>query len=107
MVTMKTGEIPPAGGALPAYNLPAPTPTVTLPPALRKPRLRRWEAAEYLRLAHGIQVAPATLAKWASTGGGPVYQKLNRSPLYPVTGLDEWAAAKLGKPVCSTSESGA
>ena len=24
-----------------------------LPPALRKPRLRRWEASEYLKIVHG------------------------------------------------------
>ncbi len=45
-----------------------------LPTALRKPRLRRWEAAEYLRLVHGIEVAPATLAKWATVGGGPAFK---------------------------------
>ncbi len=80
------------------------TPELCLPPALRKPRLRRWEASEYLKLAHGIEVAPATLAKWASVGGGPLYQKVNRTPLYPTTSLDAWAADKLSAPVRSTSE---
>ncbi|NUB09725.1 hypothetical protein FW320_26640 [Azospirillum sp. Vi22] len=79
-------------------------PELCLPPALRKPRLRRWEAAEYLKLAHGIEVAPATLAKWASIGGGPSYQKVNRTPLYATTELDSWAAGKLSAPVRSTSE---
>ena len=78
-----------------------------LPPALHKLRLRRWEVAEYLRLAHGIEVAPSTLAKWASIGGGPVFQRVNRMPLYPVTGLDAWAASKLSPPVHSTSEADA
>jgi hypothetical protein len=76
-----------------------------LPPALRKPRLRRWEAAEYLRLVHGIELAPATLAKWASVGGGPSYQKVNRTPLYPVSELDLWAADKLGDPIRNSSQS--
>lgn len=80
------------------------TPELCLPPALRKPRLRRWEAPEYLRLVHGIEVAPATLAKWASVGGGPAFQKVNRTPLYPVAELDAWAAAKLGSTLRSTSE---
>ena len=80
---------------------------VCFPPALHKPRLRRWEAAEYLKLAHGIEVAPSTLAKWASIGGGPVFQRVNRMPLYPVTGLDAWAASKLSAPVHSTSEADA
>jgi hypothetical protein len=74
-----------------------------LPPALRKPRLRRWEAADYLKIVHGIEVAPATLAKWASVGGGPAYQKVNRTPLYPTVELDSWAADKLGDPVRNTS----
>lgn len=67
-----------------------------LPPALRKPRLRRWEAAEYLKLVHGVEVAPATLAKYASVGGGPGYQKSLRTPLYPREELDRWAAERLG-----------
>ena len=75
-----------------------------LPSALRKPRLRRWEAADYLKIVHGIEVAPATLAKWASIGGGPSYQKVNRTPLYPTTELDSWAADKLGNTVSSSSE---
>lgn len=81
------------------------TPGLCLPPALRKPRLRRWEAAEYLKLVHGIDVAPATLAKWASVGGGPLYQKVNRTPLYATAELDAWAAGKLSAPMCSTSVS--
>jgi len=80
------------------------TPELCLPPALRKPRLRRWEAADYLRIAHGIEVAPATLAKWASVGGGPGFQRVNRTPLYPVAELDAWATAKLGSTIRSTSE---
>lgn len=74
-----------------------------LPPALRKPRLRRWEAAEYLLLAHGISVAPSTLAKWVTIGGGPAFQRVNRTPLYPKTELDSWAAEKLGEPVANTA----
>lgn len=79
------------------------TPELCLPPALRKPRLRRWEACDYLRIAHGIEVAAATLAKWASVGGGPAYQKVNRTPLYPIAELDAWAAQKLGDPIHNTS----
>lgn len=82
------------------------TPPVTLPPELRKPRLRRWEAAEYLKLVHGIEVAPATLAKWASTGGGPGYQKSLRTPLYPVAELDRWAADRLGTVIRNSSDTG-
>lgn len=79
------------------------TDNITLPLALRKPRLRRWEATEYLKIVHGIEVATATLAKWASVGGGPAFQKVNRTPLYPTAELDSWATDKLGQPLSSTS----
>ncbi|KQP24988.1 hypothetical protein ASF25_21395 [Methylobacterium sp. Leaf100] len=75
-----------------------------LPSHLCKPRLRRWEAAEYLKLVHGIEVAPTTLAKWVTVGGGPEYQKVNRTPLYPTTGLDAWVAEKLATPVRNSSQ---
>lgn len=80
------------------------TPLACLPPALRKPRLRRWEAAEYLERVHGITIAVATLAKLASVGGGPAYHKSNRTPLYPRDELDRWAAERLGNLITSTSE---
>ncbi len=66
-----------------------------LPAHLAKPRLRRWEVSEYLRLVFGIEIAPATLAKLASVGGGPSFDRMNRTPLYPVGALQKWAAAKL------------
>jgi hypothetical protein len=74
-----------------------------LPPPLRKPRLRRWEAAEYLTLVHGLRVAPATLAKYASVGGGPGFHRVSRMPLYPREELDRWALQRLGPVVSSTS----
>ncbi len=76
----------------------------TLPAALRKPRLRRTEASEYLMLKHGLPIKPATLAKYACLGGGPELQHFNRTPLYHRDELDKWAAKRLGKPVSSTSE---
>jgi hypothetical protein len=85
-------------------------PEPCLPPALRKPRLRRWEASEYLELVFGLRFAPATLAKYASLGGGPSFHKVNGTPLYPKAGeygLDDWAEKKLGNPVRSTSEADA
>lgn len=67
----------------------------TVPARLRKPRLRRTEAAEYLALAHGIEIAPATLAKWACVGRGPPFGKLYGSPLYARDDIDRWVAAEL------------
>jgi len=83
--------------------------TPQLPPALRKPRLRRWEAAEYLNLVHGITIAPTTLSKKAWDGTGPKFQKFDGvgTPLYPKEELDAWAADKLGKAKSSSSDTGA
>jgi len=69
---------------------------VILPPALRRARLRRWEASDYLMLQYNIQLAPSTLAKLASLGGGPRFQKSGRTPLYPVAELDLFAIERLG-----------
>jgi len=75
-----------------------------LPSSLRKPRLNRREASEYLMLAHGVSRKPATLAKLHCTGGGPPVQYIGRSPVYPRTDLDTWAEALIGPTCHSTSE---
>ena len=69
--------------------------------------LRRKAAAEYLREQWGVPCTEKTLAKLACIGGGPVYRRFGRIPLYAAADLDEFAQAKLGKPVRSTSEYGA
>ena len=84
----------------------AETPPACLPPHLRKPRLRRWEASEYLELVHGIRLATATLAKLACGGGGPAYHKSVRTPLYPREELDRWATKRLGGLVRNSSDAG-
>lgn len=75
-----------------------------LSPHLTRPRLRRWEASEYLTAKHGVRIAPATLAKLASTGGGPAFNRAGRIPLYPTDELDRWAQERIGRLVRSTSE---
>jgi len=77
---------------------------VCLPETLKRPRLRRSLAAEYLELRWGIIIAVQTLAKLACIGGGPEYQRFNRTPLYSPAALDVWAIKKLGKPVTNTSQ---
>lgn len=77
-----------------------------LPRHLRLPRLRRKELAEYLLLKHGLRIAPATLAKYASVGGGPPFRKFGITPFYDVTSADEWAITKLGREHRSTSDVG-
>jgi hypothetical protein len=81
-----------------------PTPEACLPLGLRKRRLRRWEASEYLLAAHGLTYSKATLAKMACVGGGPGFQRCNRTPLYPREELDAWAESKLSRVIYSTSE---
>jgi hypothetical protein len=66
--------------------------------------LRRAEAAAYLLEKHGIQRKPATLAKLAVLGGGPVFRRAGRVPLYSPADLDEFAAKITSAPVHSTSE---
>jgi hypothetical protein len=70
-------------------------------------RVRRKEAARYLGDVWGIPTSPKTLAKLAVTGGGPLYRKAGRVPLYEVAALDEFARTKLSPLVASTSELGA
>lgn len=73
---------------------------------LEKPRLRRCEASTYLEQRHGLTVAVATLAKYATIGGGPAFKRFGRFPLYEPAALDSWVAHKLGKTTVSTSEAG-
>lgn len=64
--------------------------------------LRRNEAAAYLRQRYGSGT-PATLAKLACVGGGPVFRKLGRYPVYTIEDLDSWAQSRMSEPVASTS----
>ena len=65
---------------------------------------RRNAAAQYIETEWGIPCKPKTLAKLAVIGGGPVFRKAGRTPLYPEDALDAWAKSKLGPRVRSTSE---
>lgn len=73
---------------------------------LSKPRLRRWEAVTYLAAVHGVPTTVSTLAKWACVGGGPRFQKLGRTVLYPAVELDDWAAHRLSGAKRNTSDPG-
>jgi hypothetical protein len=65
--------------------------------------LRRRAAAAALT-AHGYPTAPATLATLVSRGGGPLYRRYGRVPLYRLGDLLEWAESRLGPPIRSTAE---
>ena len=69
------------------------------------PKLRRAEAARYLREVHGIPVQPSTLAKWhCPSSDGPPAHRAGRVPLYPRDALDAWATKRLGPLRTSTSD---
>lgn len=65
--------------------------------------LRRTNAALYVREHWGQPCSPKWLAKLAVTGGGPIYRKAGRFPLYATEDLDTWAQSRLGAPRKSTS----
>jgi hypothetical protein len=67
--------------------------------------LRRTAAAKYVTDTYGFPCSPKTLAKLACvTSQGPPFRLAGRIPLYPTSGLDEWAQNKIGPLVQSTSE---
>ena len=69
--------------------------------------LRRKAASRYLYDVHGVVRAPSTLAKYAVIGGGPVFRRLGRDPVYTPLHLDDWVASKLTGEMRSTSDADA
>jgi hypothetical protein len=81
------------------------TTTTPNPEANHDRLLRRTEAADYVTETYGFPCSPKTLAKLACVSSeGPPFRLAGRFPLYPVSGLDEWAQKKIGPLVRSTSE---
>ena len=68
-------------------------------------KLDRREAAKFLS-ERGFKIATTTLAKYACLGGGPVYEKFGRRPLYTEASLMEWVASKMSGQRQSTSDPG-
>ena len=67
--------------------------------------LRRSEAAKYVVETYNVPCSPKTLAKLACISStGPPFRLAGRFPLYPTSGLDAWALAKIGPLIRSTSE---
>lgn len=54
--------------------------------------------------AAGYPTAVSTLACLATRGGGPIFRKFGRKPLYRWADSLEWAQKRLSKAVRSTSE---
>ncbi len=68
--------------------------------------LRRPQAAGYILEIWGVPCAPRTLAKLAVVGGGPIFSKAGRTPLYLPSDLDDWVKSRISEPRRSTSDSG-
>jgi len=64
---------------------------------------RRADAASYVRESWGVPCSRAWLAKLAVMGGGPVFRKAGKTPLYLPADLDAWAEARIGAARKSTS----
>lgn len=65
--------------------------------------ITRKEASDFLK-ERGLPVAPTTLAKYASLGGGPPMHHFGRRVLYNPATLLDWANSKLSGPSQSTSD---
>lgn len=66
--------------------------------------LRRAAAASYVQDCWGLPCSRAWLAKLAVIGGGPIYRKAGRTPIYAPSDLDDWAQRRIGAPQRSTSD---
>jgi hypothetical protein len=66
--------------------------------------LSRIEAAQYIRTRYGFPCSRQWLAKLAVLGGGPIFRKAGRNPIYAPADLDDWAIARIGEPQRSTSD---
>jgi hypothetical protein len=67
--------------------------------------LRRADAAAYVCNRYGFPCSRQWLAKLAVIGGGPVFRKAGRFPIYSPADLDAWAESRIGPAITSTSES--
>jgi hypothetical protein len=66
--------------------------------------LRRDRAAQHVRESWGLPCSTKWLAKLAVVGGGPIFRKAGRTPIYAPADLDAWAQARIGAPQKSTSD---
>jgi hypothetical protein len=64
--------------------------------------LRRADAAAYVTDRY-FPCSRQSLAKFAVKGGGPLYRKAGRVPIYKPADLDAWALSRIGPPRSSSS----
>lgn len=65
------------------------------------------ETSQYLFEKFGLRYQSSTLMKLRHTGGGPVFYKAGRFPLYAETDVCAWAATKISPRLSSTSQQAA
>ena len=74
------------------------------PTAINTPvSLRRHEAARYVRERYGVPCSTQWLAKLVTVGGGPLYRKAGKYPIYTVEDLDTWILSRVTDPLASSS----
>ncbi len=67
--------------------------------APRAEKLRgRKESCAFIKSEWGIDIAPSTLAKYASIGGGPNFTKFKRRVYYSEADLARWVEEQLNGP---------
>ncbi len=66
--------------------------------------LRRDEASAYIRDRYRLPCSEKYLAKLAVVGGGPLFRKASRFPIYDKADLDAWASKRISGKVSSTSQ---
>jgi hypothetical protein len=62
------------------------------------------DAARYVSETYGFPCSRQWLAKLAVIGGGPLFRKAGRTPIYAPQDLDAWAKNRIGAPQRSTSD---
>jgi hypothetical protein len=67
-------------------------------------RLNRTEASAYLWDRHRLKCARVSLARLASIGGGPRFQRVGPFVFYTPAELDRWAEAKTTPLLTKTSD---
>jgi hypothetical protein len=75
----------------------------TQKPAEARQFMRRADASNYIEDRYGIRCSKQTLAKLAVGGGGPLFRKAGRTPIYAPDDLDRWAQAQIGPAQRSTA----
>jgi hypothetical protein len=73
------------------------------PAAIDDRPLTRKQAAGYITEKFGLPMSPATLASYASKGGGPEFHKNGRRTFYPKPDLDAWVIGRRTQTYHSTS----